>query len=63
MISEFLNQVNKLYSRRRVNVYKSIQTERLLACHAGSFYLTGTDHSSCWIEYYVWMRQVRGAYD
>ena len=41
MISDFFKQVNKPFSRRRVNVYESIETKEAYgsACHAWSFFL------------------------
>jgi hypothetical protein len=42
MISGFFYQVNKLYSRCRVNVYKSIETRKASwpAYHSRSFFLS-----------------------
>lgn len=41
MISDFFKQVNKPFSRRRVNVYESIETREAyrLVCHSWSFFL------------------------
>ena len=41
MISDFFKQVNKLFSRRRVNVYESIETREAYewVCRAWSFFL------------------------
>ena len=41
MISDFFKQVNKLFSRRRVNVYESIETRDAdrLVYHSWSFFL------------------------